>query len=173
MSRWNYPNTCSVCGEPVGQRRAKGLCQSCYSKMMRVRYRQNPITLQKMRESSNRSHARHRQVRNQRVTERNRQLRIEIIMNLGGKCACCGETEMKFLCLDHIKGGGRREYSKVTGPLTLYRQVKKEGFPKDKYRVLCWNCNSALGFYGSCPHSDLKSPVYHPISIPSLAPRMF
>src|SRR3990167_11182501 len=40
---------------------------------------------------------------------RNRKYRMELLQAYGGKdpkCACCGESELKFLCLDHINGGG-------------------------------------------------------------------
>ena len=33
-------------------------------------------------------------------------LRAEFIAAYGGKCACCGEAEPKFLELDHVFGGG-------------------------------------------------------------------
>ena len=64
------------------------------------------------------------------------------------KCKCCGETENKFLALDHINGGGR-EHRK--GKFHFYRWLALNGFPKG-LQVLCHNCNMAKGFYGRCPH---------------------
>lgn len=80
-----------------------------------------------------------------------RELRSQLINGMGGKCSCCGEKEPVFLCLDHVKGGGRKDYKK-RGHLVIYRRVIKEKFPKDKYRLLCWNCNPAFWILGLCPH---------------------
>lgn len=68
----------------------------------------------------------------------------------GNKCACCGEDKKEFLCIDHIQGGGaeeRREYG-----CCILDHVKKQGYPKDKYQLLCYNCNMSLAFMGYCPH---------------------
>ena len=65
-------------------------------------------------------------------------------------CACCGESYLEFLVLDHIHGGGckeRRKYARGG----LWRKLRKEGYPPG-YRVLCQNCNASLGLYGYCPH---------------------
>lgn len=71
----------------------------------------------------------------------------------GGKCACCGETEIVFLCIDHIDGGGRKERNKwaAFGSLQLYRDLRKRGWPPG-YQVLCANCNLAKEQEGGCPH---------------------
>jgi hypothetical protein len=65
------------------------------------------------------------------------------------KCACCGETRLEFLALDHINGGGSRHAKEIN--FKLARWLKSQGYP-DGYRVLCHNCNFALGHYGYCPH---------------------
>ena len=65
-----------------------------------------------------------------------------IIVEYGGRCSVCGETRGEFLTIDHINGGGfqhRKEmYAKGT---EIYSVLKSSGFPKDKYRLLCFNCN--------------------------------
>lgn len=84
------------------------------------------------------------------------ELKVEILRNYGGdppKCACCGEVVVEFLSIDHIDGKGnlhRKEIRKPSG-ITFYRWLKKSGFPSG-YRVLCFNCNLSLGFFGYCPH---------------------
>lgn len=86
-------------------------------------------------------------------------LRTEIFNAYGNKCACCGETKREFFALDHIQGGGTKEKSKL-GTRPLYRKIISEGCPKDKYQILCHNCNMSLGFYGYCPHHpEIKRPV--------------
>lgn len=85
-----------------------------------------------------------------------RQNRKDAVTFYGGKCACCGESEMVFLALDHEKGGGnahRRSLSKngkMVGSSTMYAWVVRNGFPSG-FRVLCHNCNFAEA-HGGCPH---------------------
>jgi hypothetical protein len=88
----------------------------------------------------------------------NRAFREQVLFHYGGEipaCACpsgtCGETRIQFLCLDHIGGGGNAHRAKVGGGSSFYRWIVKNGFPVG-FRVLCHNCNMAMGFYGRCPH---------------------
>jgi hypothetical protein len=75
------------------------------------------------------------------------QRKLELLSEFGWKCQCCGETMPQFLTLDHIVG---RENNKPN--MYQWLQAKKEGFPKDKYQLLCMNCNFAKGHWGVCPH---------------------
>jgi hypothetical protein len=71
------------------------------------------------------------------------------------KCACCGESHVEFLSIDHINGGGNkhRKSLHLTGMgHNFYRWLIKKEFPEG-YRVLCMNCNFSLGHYGYCPHN--------------------
>ena len=82
-------------------------------------------------------------------------LRERVLSAYGGACECCGETTPEFLAIDHIDGGGlqhRREIRRAS----LYPWLKQHGYPKDKFRLLCHNCNLARGFYGYCPHEVQK-----------------
>jgi hypothetical protein len=36
---------------------------------------------------------------------------------------------------------------------TIYRWLISSGFPEG-FRVLCHNCNQAIGLYGFCPHQQ-------------------
>ena len=86
-------------------------------------------------------------------------LKRTVLRALGGVCACCGEHRLEFLTIDHIDGGGcrhRGEYSRGSGD--LYRVVREEGFPKDRYQVLCHNCNWGKHVRGVCPHQGNPSP---------------
>jgi hypothetical protein len=79
--------------------------------------------------------------------------REKILSNLGGKCVCCGETELHFLSIDHVRGGGNRHRKSLRGNyMEFYREIIKEGYPRDKYQVLCMNCNWATRFGDPCPH---------------------
>lgn len=85
----------------------------------------------------------------------NRRRREEVIAHYGGKCECCGETTYEFLGIDHIEGGGGKHRKELaTQGHTLYTWLKKNNYPEG-FRVLCHNCNMAIGFYGSCPHMKL------------------
>lgn len=70
----------------------------------------------------------------------------------GGSCQCCGEDNVVFLSLDHIRGGGTEERTKtkkVGG--SLYKKLRREPVD-DRYQVLCYNCNFAKGDRSDCPH---------------------
>lgn len=116
---------------------ADGLCARCYTKR---KYDSDP---EPIRASVRKSQA--------KIRERNR---LELIEAYGGKCACpkCPETNVAFLCLDHINGDGKAHRMKV-GSHT-YADLRRRGFPQEGFRLLCWNCNSATRFGRTCPHTE-------------------
>jgi hypothetical protein len=81
----------------------------------------------------------------------------------GGMCVCCFATEIEFLTIDHIGGGGQRHRRTIhrKGGEEFYRWLSQHGFPKG-YQVLCFNCNTAKGFYGYCPHTTDQHPAEQP-----------
>lgn len=79
-------------------------------------------------------------------------LRREMLDAYGHKCACCGETKMEFLALDHRFNDGKADRARFKNICPFYVWLKKQGFPKDRYQLLCHNCNMAKAFYGTCPH---------------------
>jgi predicted nucleic acid-binding Zn ribbon protein len=99
-----------------------------------------------------------REKRRAKSKERHRELRNAVIAAYGGCCACCGELAYEFLAVDHIDGAGsahrRQLVEKGIGVgAGFYRWLQKNGYP-DGFRILCHNCNMAIGFYGSCPHQS-------------------
>ena len=92
--------------------------------------------------------------KNKYAREAVKKLRLQVIEHYGGKCACCGETEINFLALDHINGGGS-QHRKSLKQKSLYRWVVNNKYPKD-LQILCHNCNMAKGLYGECPHKREK-----------------
>jgi len=66
-------------------------------------------------------------------------------------CSCCGVFHLEFLAIDHIKGNGIKHREKIKEYLPLY--LKRNNYPKG-FRILCHNCNMALGFFGYCPHKN-------------------
>ena len=95
-----------------------------------------------------------------------KKLRREIFSNYGNlTCACCGESEIDFLTLDHINNDGCKErttlYGRNDNTVRLWRHLRKFGFPdKDRYQILCWNCNCGRARNnGICPHKKTKTDV--------------
>lgn len=103
---------------------------------------------------------------NSKSRERRRGLKLDAFNAYGGPvCACCGEVHLEFLSIDHIYGDGaehRRDLleergwkggsSQMTGA-HAYLWLKKNGYPPG-FRVLCMNCNFAIGHFGYCPHTS-------------------
>jgi len=80
-------------------------------------------------------------------------LKIKAFNVYGGcVCSCCGETEISFLVIDHINGGGTKHRKNLSSGSSIYTWLKQNNYP-DGFRVLCHNCN--WGIYlnnGICPH---------------------
>lgn len=167
------PHPCPDCGKPV-KCRTKTRCSVCEKRKIKS---ENPEVYKarmarkrkKKRESGNciRCGSPDRtsklycswclaKLRQEMASERAK-LRKEIITHYGGKCACCGQSIKEFLSIDHINGGGnahRREI-KASG-INLYRWLRKNNYPEG-FRVLCMNCNWAIGIYGEEHVLDLLS----------------
>lgn len=62
----------------------------------------------------------------------------------------------QFLTIDHINGDGwqHRQIEGIQPGTQLYRWLKRNGFPKDRFQLLCFNCNCAKSIYGVCPHKE-------------------
>lgn len=87
-----------------------------------------------------------------------RDIKLETIKSYGGKCECCGETLVDFLTIDHIYNDGATHKKELRGNgQVLHRWLKSNGFPKDRYRLLCWNCNAGRHINGGiCPHQEAQ-----------------
>lgn len=78
-------------------------------------------------------------------------VRADVLAKYGNRCACCDEDRRQFLCIDHIHGNGKADRLKHGVGYAFYLHLYRND-PMPGYRVLCHNCNMALGFYGFCPH---------------------
>lgn len=85
----------------------------------------------------------------------------EAIAAYGGACTCCGERLEELLSIDHVYNDGaeHRRQSGVGTGAPFYHWLKKQGFPKDRFQLLCFNCNCAKAFFGICPHQTALSSV--------------
>jgi len=89
-----------------------------------------------------------------------KEIKEELFINYGGcYCKCCGEKEISFLTLDHVKNNGAEERKSVFGAQRkagyhFYIWLKNNGFPrKEDYQVLCMNCQfGKQQNNGICPH---------------------
>jgi len=88
-------------------------------------------------------------------TKWRKQLKKDIYDHYGRICACCGESDPRFLSLDHINNDGnkhRREFGMSVW--TLYAWIRNNNFP-DSIQVLCYSCNCGKAHnHGICPHKD-------------------
>lgn len=90
-----------------------------------------------------------------------RERRQAVFDRYGGSCRCCGETRFEFLALDHIEGSGHQHKLQVGRGESFVRWIIKNDYPEN-IRVLCHNCNQALGHYGYCPHQIPQPTILAP-----------
>lgn len=109
-------------------------------------------TAEKIRKGASAYYWKNRDAILSRKKRLDREAKESVVSAYGGKCECCGETIIEFLTIDHINGDGFLHRRRVGKGRKIYRDLIKAGFPKDNYRLLCFNCNIARGFYGYCPH---------------------
>lgn len=86
---------------------------------------------------------------------------FNLISNGNIRCECCGIDDIDFLTLDHIQNDGakeKKELSNGQGGEWLYAKIMKKEYilSSERYRILCFNCNSARGAMGICPHEMRK-----------------
>jgi len=88
-------------------------------------------------------------------------LRFQFLEMYGKICNCCGQSDPRFLTLDHVNNDGashRETLSSDTMP-ALSEAVKKHR--PDLYQILCYNCNMGRAVNkGLCPHKDLSLQEY-------------
>lgn len=154
---------CIECGsKAVKQSR----CRDCYNAWFRAYRKRRPEAFKEYdRKDWARKNATPEGRAHQRARTRDymRRLRHDAIMAYGGyRCACCGETEPKFLSIDHMFNDGakhRREIGEYPGNgkgcgTTTMQWLKKHGYPAG-FQVLCMNCNMGKSRNnGVCPHKS-------------------
>lgn len=82
-------------------------------------------------------------------------VKLDTLKAYGGRCACCRESNPRFLTLDHVNKDGEKHRDAVSNGSSgyvFYRKLRAAGYPNDPpLRVLCQSCNMA-SFSGRCPH---------------------
>lgn len=143
------------CGNRVFGYRAV-LCEEC--KRLRdearrvdaVKYTKKPARIARQRAYSQTPEVREiraKQMRDYRLAQK-----LKCYEAYGGaRCACCGETELFFLSMDHLNNNGTW-HKKEARFSHLILWLAQHNFPPG-YRVLCMNCNVGRHRNGGiCPH---------------------
>jgi len=96
-----------------------------------------------------------------RDKQRRHNRRRKVVDHYGGKCACCGESKILFLSIDHINEDGAKHRAEIMGSpdggrrigsTIFYKWLEKNNFPEG-FQVLCHNCNMGKHLNGgTCPH---------------------
>lgn len=69
------------------------------------------------------------------------QLKTDAIKKYGNCCAKCNESNLVFLTIDHINGGGRQHIIEIgQAGAAIYRWLRNNDYPFG-FQVLCFNCN--------------------------------
>lgn len=82
-----------------------------------------------------------RRVTGAQVSDSIKKSRLNAISLLGGVCKRCGFSDPRALQIDHIKGGGNREFKAKGNYFVYLKIVKNFNVEKNNYQVLCANCN--------------------------------
>lgn len=82
-------------------------------------------------------------------------LKAITIQKYGGKCNCCGEKDIRFLTIDHVKNNGKFERKKLNNYVgKIFGYLAKSRKKPAQYQILCWNCNMGKYHYNICPHKN-------------------
>ena len=93
-----------------------------------------------------------------REKKKRESLREDMFTALGDTCGCCQEWRKPFLTLDHIIPVRELTEKRLYGYYALF-QAKRAGWPKDRFRVLCMNCNWSQRRGDPCPHTTMPNKV--------------
>lgn len=161
---------CKQCGK-LYLAKKKGKCFDCLNQYLASKLRPCKTCGQQFKGGSCERCRRRRVAENPKVCEScghirkvkgkcRRCLRRQIIDGYGGKCFCCGETEFRFLTLDHKNDDGYKHLTKSgtrMGGELLVRWAIRNNYP-DSLQVACYNCNCARAKEPEkqCPHVALR-----------------
>ena len=133
----------------------KSRCEECKNKG-KINYEKKSKSLEWREKNSARVsiwQKNNREKKNLKESKHKLNLKNQVFDHYGRFCECCGESQVKFLTIDHTNGEGTK-HRKILKE-AIYRWLIKQEFP-DEFQVLCFNCNCAKGIYGVCPHQKEK-----------------
>lgn len=130
-------------------------CKDCDYDRLKVRKAADPVAFKAYTHTL---YLRQRVDRRAKAKRESVALKLEVMTHYGGFCECCGEDDIRFLTLDHIRQNGA-QHRKEIGSVAksgFYFWVKRNGFPSF-LRVLCFGCNvAAFRNGGICPHQETR-----------------
>jgi hypothetical protein len=119
--------------------------------LRRLSYRRNP-------ERQKELYLKHRPKMKKREKEKRATIKRIVIDHYGGKCSCCGESEIDFLTIGHINDDGDKHREEIGQGARFYKKLYDANF-KTEYEltVECFNCNYGKRInHGSCPHNKVR-----------------
>ncbi len=167
------PKDCVVCHATFKPDSAnQKYCKTCKPLVMRKWFAEHSAQWrarypEKVQEVQRRSKMRHREeylamqpIHSARHSDKARREVFGHYSNGKFVCACCGETEIDFLTIDHVNNDGARQRRDLFGRrdfggTRFYRWLIKNGFPSD-LAVLCMNCNLSKAKHGVCVHQTKR-----------------
>ncbi len=81
----------------------------------------------------------------------------EIHKNTQLICSCCptdseSQQHSEFMTIDHINNDGAEHRNSPGVKSSITNYLFSHGFNFKDYQLMCYNCNSAIGHFGYCPH---------------------
>lgn len=74
------------------------------------------------------------------------------------KCKNCSCDNMLHLSIDHVNNDGAQERKYYNNNITsIHRDIISGKLSLERYRLLCYNCNCSLGYFGDFPQAFPKS----------------
>lgn len=130
-------------------------CRECCRQIGKENYWKDP---EKGRAKTHLWHLKNVELHRRLAREYGRRIRQELLTAYGACCMCCGETALPFLTLEHINHDGATHRREVGESSNVYRDLKRRGWPREGYAILCMNCNFATRFGDPCPHKRVAGP---------------
>ena len=94
---------------------------------------------EKIREQKRRYNREHKQQATTQVRSWRAELRTRVLEYLGGKCVRCGFDDPRTLQIDHINGGGHKDYRQHPSQYAFYKGIIER--KRTDVQILCANCN--------------------------------
>lgn len=79
------------------------------------------------------------------INKRNKyiDLKFEVFLHYGSKCAICSENKIEYLTMDHINNDGAKHRKQIG--TQIFPWLRKNNYPLD-FQILCYNCNYGKQF---------------------------
>ncbi len=165
-----FAGVCRTCKKAARNRRNVTIRPVINKRQQLYRSKLSPEILEKNRLRARDWYTENRDRARMNVKTRYEKARAEMLVAFGPFCACCGETEPKFLTIDHINNDGgvhRRELGGSASSIVF--DLQKRGFPKGEFQLLCYNCNCGRARNGGiCPHkANGQKPICASVKAPT------